>query len=145
MTRIQACLGHRNQPSLASFPLILADLIGLAPNRRLGASQDFVLRYDSSILENKITPYQSPSHLFETSRFQTPEGFELDDFALFRRPTRSSAYLLCCGFHSLTPRRELGSIALFGFGSAAHYLRILYRRPGPRATGQNPVHGLLYH
>src|SRR6266567_38240 len=101
--RIQPGLGHGNEPSLPGLSLILGNLIGPAPNWRLGAPQDLVLWYYSPILKNEISPHKSPPHLFENTPFQTAEGFERDDLVFFWRPARSGAYLLCCGLHLLAP------------------------------------------
>src|SRR5258708_27174342 len=94
---------NETEPFLARLSLILGNLIGLAPNWRLGVPQDLVLWYHSTILKNEISPYKSPPHLSENTRLQTAERFERDDLAFFRRPARSSAYLLCRGLHLLAP------------------------------------------
>src|SRR6266851_662520 len=143
--RIQPGLGHGNEPSLPGLSLILGNLIGPAPNWRLGAPHDLVLWYYSPILKNEISPHKSPPHLFEHTRFQTAEGFERDDLVFFWRPARSSAYLLCRGLHLLAPGGNLALIALFRFGFAADDLSPLCRWSRPGATRQDPVHGLLHH
>src|SRR5258708_21135836 len=101
--RIYPAPRHGNEPFLARLSLILGNLIGLAPNWRLGVPQDLVLWYHSTILKNEISPYKSPPHLSENTRLQTPERFERVDLSFFSMPARSSAYLLCRGLHLLAP------------------------------------------
>src|SRR5262249_52045463 len=101
--RIQPGLRHGNEPSLTGLSLILGNLLGLAPKWLHGRSQDLMLWYHSPILKNEISPNKSPPHLFENTRLQIAERLEGDDLAIFRRPARTSAYLLCRGFHLLIP------------------------------------------
>src|SRR5579864_9593955 len=105
---------------------------------------DLVFRYHSPIVKNEISPYQSPSYVFDDTRGQTIEGPEGDDFALFRRPVRTGLCPLCRGSHLLTPD-AITSIAFFSFGFAADDFLSLYGRSRPRASRQDAVHGLLHH
>jgi hypothetical protein len=71
VVRVDSALGHSDQPLLPRLSLQLGDLIGIAPDGRLGTARHSMLGYHSTIVKNEISPHKSPPHVLDDGTLQT--------------------------------------------------------------------------
>src|SRR5215471_11185875 len=93
--RIHAGSGHGEEALFTFLPFRCGDLIDSAPDVRVRAARDAVLRNHSPVFENEVAPHQPPVHFSKDGGLESGRGGKPHKLAFFRRPIGFSAQLLC--------------------------------------------------